>query len=193
MEEVKKQFILLCSLLIVLAIFVFVYKSDVCWNFAKGLPLHTNSGNCVHVNDRICLAEDAGLRVNYYEASSLCSKRGMYLPTLEDAWEIWIASENCQRTFASNQDVPRGKNYFKHDCGENSCTVPAKSIVNYCAESKIKFPLASQYKNGSFWLRDKSVNNQHYGVNFYSGRVGDYDDNNKSLGVRCVTYLNKKG
>jgi hypothetical protein len=191
-EEFKKQFVLLGILIFTLLLFVMVYKLDYFWNIARHFPLHTNSGNCIYINDRICLAEDSGLRVNYYEASSLCSKRGMYLPTLDDAWEIWIASENCQRDFDSNHEVPRGKEAFKKSCGDISCTVPAKNIKNYYLPSQIKFPLSSQYKNGSFWLRNKAYGRQHYGINYYSGSVGDYHDDVKTLGVRCVSYKHLK-
>lgn len=188
MEEVKKQFVLLFGLLTIIFVLVFIYKSDIFWNLSEGLPLHTNSGKCIFISDRVCLAEDAGLRLNYYQASSLCSKRGMSLPTLDDAWDIWIASENCQRAFASNQEVAKNKNYFKRDCGEDFCNTSAKNVKNYCVESKIKFPLSSQYKNGSFWLKDGADEGEHYAVNYYSGKVGAYKDNTSDFGVRCVAY-----
>lgn len=187
MDELKKQFILIISLVIALFIAILFYKSDFMWNFGKGLPLHTNSGKCIKISNTICLSEDAGLRTTYYEASSICSKRGMKLPTLDNVWEIWISSENCHRKFASNDILPVDKNAFIGACTEDICHSPAEKIKKYCkSEFTIKFPFSSQYKNGSYWVKDKAGENIHYTINYSTGIVGKSPDNEKEHGVRCV-------
>ena len=188
MEEFKKQLIFLGIFVLFLFAGVLLYKSDMFWNISKGLPLHTNSGNCVKLAEGICLAEDAGLRLSYYEASSLCSKRGMSLPTKEDAWTVWINSENCHRIFASNVKVPKDKNSFTSVCNSDDCIEQAINIKKYCSPvSKIKFPLASQYYKGSFWLRDNAGNDKHYAINYSTGKIRAFQNNKKTLGVRCVS------
>jgi hypothetical protein len=187
LEELKKQIFLLCVLLLLLGIAVVFYKADIFWNVGKGIFLHSNSGNCVKINDKICLSEDSGLRTNYYEASSICSKRGMRLPTQDEAWQIWISSENCHRRFAANEILPTNKNAFLGNCSGEICNTFANKINKYCTKDfKIKFPLSSQYKNGSYWLKDKSSENHHYTINYFSGAIGKSNDNDKSFGVRCV-------
>lgn len=187
MDEIKKQLLLLSIFICFLGIFVVLYKSDAFWDIAKGLPLHTNSGNCIRINDKICLSEDAGLRTDYYEASSLCSKRGMKLPTKQDAWDIWINSENCHRTFASNINVAKDQKAFLDNCKDDVCTKPAMDIKKYCSkEPSIKFPRASQYTKGGFWLRDSAEENEHYAINYSTGKITAFKDNTKSLGVRCI-------
>lgn len=187
MEEIKKQLFLLISLIVVLFVIVLVYRSDKFWNIAKGLPFHTNSGSCVEISDKICLSEDSGLRVNYYEASSLCSKRGMKLPSLDDAWEIWTASENCHMFFTSNENVPKNKNSFFNQLTDENPYVPASKIRKYCKTPPIiKFPIASQYKGGNFWLKDGAGAGKHYAINYNSGRVSARENKIKTLGVRCV-------
>lgn len=188
MEESKKQLILLCTFVVIVLIGVVLYKSDRFWNLGKWLPLHTNSGNCVKISDNICLAEDAGLRLNYYEASSLCSKRGMRLPTIEDTWFIWTNSENCHRTFASNLIVPKSKQDFINVCYDDNCIDSANNINKYCSDnSLIKFPIASQYEKGSFWIKDSASEGNHYAINYSTGKVRAFPDDYKNLGVRCVS------
>ena len=187
LEELKFQFKILFTFLVIIFIAVIIYKSDYFWNFAKGFPLHTNSGKCKTLIEGLCLAEDSGLRVNYYSASSLCSKRGMSLPTLEDAWLIWISSENCNRAFSSNELVAKNKKSFLE---KPYNLAPAGSVTKYCLQSSlIKFSASSQYKHGSYWIKDKASDGKHYAINFNTGKVGIYDDNENTLGVRCVTKL----
>lgn len=188
MEEIKKQLTFLCILIVILLIGVVAYKSDYFWNIAKGLPLHTNSGNCVRITDNICLAEDAGLRLSYYEASSLCRKRGMTLPTKEDAWYIWINSENCHRIFAANIHVPKDKNAFTKVCTDDECLVQTNEISKYCSDKLlIKFPRASQYEKGSYWLKDSAGENEHYAINYSTGKIKAFKDTTKTLGARCIS------
>ncbi|MBR6098712.1 hypothetical protein IKP85_03090 [bacterium] len=188
MEEYKRQMILLGIFLILLGFCIILYKSDRFWDLSKGFPLHTNSGNCIKISDDICLAEDAGLRLSYYEASSLCSKRGMKLPSKEDAWTIWINSENCHRIFASNLDVPKNKEAFTSVCNSEDCIEQAINVKKYCSpEFLIKFPIASQYEKGSFWLRDNAGNDKHYAINYSTGVIRAFDSNTKTLGVRCIS------
>ena len=188
MEETKKQFILLCIFIAIVSFVVLLYKSDRFWNLGKRLPLHTNSGNCIKISDNICLAEDAGLRLNYYEASSLCSKRGMRLPTIEDAWVIWTNSENCHRTFASNLAVPKSKQDFINVCTADNCIDDANNVNKYCSsKSLIKFPIASQYEKGSFWIKDSASGGSHYAINYSTGKIRAFLDNQDNLGVRCIS------
>lgn len=187
LEEFRKQLVLLCIFIVILGIFVIVYKSDLFWNFTKGLPLHTNSQNCTKLHGGVCLAEDAGLRVNYYEASSLCRKRGMLLPTMDEAWQIWIDSENCHRAFASNSEIPKNKSAFIKACNDDNCKDFAANIEKYCTQSPlIKFPRASQYSGGFFWLKDRAGEDKHYSMNYSTGEVKATKDLTGSLGVRCV-------
>lgn len=186
MEELKKQLFLLILFVITIGVLVIIYKSDYFWNIARGFPLHTNSQNCTKLNDEICLAEDAGLRLNYYEASSLCRKRGMTLPSREDSWYIWINSENCQRAFASNLEIPQDKTSFINSVENRE--VFASSIANYCAQNSIiKFPRASQYKDGLFWLKDNAGEDKHYAINYSTGKIQAVPNMTKALGVRCVS------
>ena len=188
LEELKKQFKLLCIFIFIVFICVVVYKSDKFWNMGRWLPMHTNSGNCVKISENICLAEDAGLRVNYYEASSICSKRAMSLPTIEDAWIIWTSSENCHRSFASNLSVPKSKHDFISVCTDENCIDNANNIKKYCSDNfVIKFPIASQYEKGSFWIKNSASAGNHYAINYSTGKIGAFTDNNKNLGVRCVS------
>ena len=169
-----------------------VYKSDKFWNIGKGLPLHTNSGNCIKISDTLCLAEDAGLKLTYYEASSLCSKRGMRLPDLSDFWEIWTSSENCHRAFSSNEDVPKNKPVFINIINNEYVYSPANTVPNYCKSPIIKFPAASQYKGGNFWLKVQAGEEKHYTVNYNTAKVTPADSNKKAYGARCVKGLNQK-
>ena len=185
LDELKFQFKILFCFLVIVFITVIIYKSDKFWNFAKGFPLHTNSGKCNTIINDLCLSEDSGLRVNYYSASSLCSKRGMSLPTLEDAWLIWISSENCHRVFASNELIPPDKDDFINHTNK---LAPANRVKKYCLpNSLIKFSASSQYKHGSYWIKDKASNDKHYAINFNTGKVGMYYDYERNLGVRCVS------
>lgn len=187
MEEFKKQLILLSLFTLCLGIFVVIYKSDYFWNFAKGFPLHTNSQNCTKLNSGICLTEDAGLRLDYYEASSLCRKRGMTLPTREDAWLIWTESENCHRAFASNLEVPTDKKSFINACKDEVCKDIALNVKKYCSDNpRLKFPIASQYQGGYFWLKDNVESGSHYSINYSTGHIRSAKDSNNALGVRCV-------
>jgi len=187
LEEIKKQFILLIIFICIVFMLVIIYKSDLFWNLAKGLPLHTNTINCIRINDNICLSEDAGLRLNYYEASSFCSKRGMSLPTIEEAWDIWISSENCHRIFTSNIHVPKDKQAFINMCNNEECLEQADKVNKYCKSNfLIKFPLASQYEKGSYWLRDSAEDNQHYAIKYSTGKIRSFPDDMNNLGVRCV-------
>lgn len=188
MEEVKKQLILLGVLIFILMVFVVIYKSDYFWVLAKGFPLHTNSGNCTQITDNICLSEDSGLKVNYYEASSICSKRGMRLPSREEAWAIWINSENCQRAYASNIEIPKNKKAFISACEDDNCLTFGSKSKNYCSDTpSIKFPIAYQYKGGYFWLKDKADSNRHYVFNYSTGKIKSANNLKKEYGVRCVS------
>ena len=184
---------LIFFLTFILLIILCVYKSDFFWNISKSLPLHTNSGRCIQISDKICLSEDAGLRQNYYEASSLCSKKGMSLPTAQDYWEIWTASENCQRAFSSNEDVPKNKEPFVEKNLNEVVYVPANSVKRYCKEPPIiKFPVASQYKGGMFWLKDSAGDEKHYIINFNNAKFSASDSYLRAYGVRCVKSLSAK-
>ena len=190
MEEYRKQVVLLFSLTFVLIIILFIYKSDAFWHFSKGFPMHTNSGSCLSISENICLSEDAGLKQNYYEASSLCSKRGMSLPTLQDFWEIWTASENCHRAFSSNENVPKSKDAFVNPGENGNLYVPANSIKKYCKEKPIiKFPAASQYKGGMFWLKNSAGDNKHFLINYSSAKMIPSGSYSRYYGVRCIRNM----
>ena len=187
MEEYKKQMVLLCVFIVILGIFLIIYKSDLFLNFAQGLPLHSDSQNCIKLNSGVCLSEDAGLRVNYYEASSYCRKKGMRLPSREDAWLIWTDSENCHRAFASNLEIPKDKIAFINSCEEDECIAFASNIKSYCTiKPSIKFPRASQYQNGLFWLKDSAGEGKHYAINYSTGRIYSVKDTEDVLGIRCI-------
>ncbi len=192
MEEFKRQFILLGILILTLFVLVVVYKSDSFWRLAKKLPLTINNRHCISLYSGLCLSEDAGLRLTYNEASAYCSKRGMRLPTRDDAWSVWISSENCHRVFAMNMNVPKSKQAFIDNCKiPDECVAAASRVSNYCIKSpKIKFPLASQYDNGNFWLSDKFAIGEHYSINYSTGKIDRYSDDTKTLGVRCISYEN---
>ena len=185
MVEIKKQIYLLFFFIAILLVVLFIYKSERFINIV--LPFNGVSRLCTNITEKLCLSEDFGIRLNYYEASTYCSKRGMALPTREDAWEIWIKSENCLRAFSSNEDVPKNKQAFLSQYSNEYPFTPSKNIDNYCSKnSSIKFPIASQYKNGLFWLKDNAGENNHYAINYYNGRLSIREDNTKTLGVRCV-------
>ena len=102
-------------------------------------------------------------------------------------WEIWIKSENCLRAFSSNEDVPKNKKAFLSQYSEEYPFTPSKNINIYCSKNpSIKFPIASQYRNGLFWLKDNAGANNHYSINYYNGRLSIREDTMKTLGVRCV-------
>ncbi len=160
-----------------------------------GVILHSKFGFVSFKNDdctlipykngkQICLGQDAGMKANFETASAYCEKMNMRLPTREEAWYIWVASENCQRAFASGGTVSKNISYFIYYPDEK---VQAISVKNYCNEmSSIKFSQALQYNKGYFWLNDSAGGKLHYSVNYASGSVEIYKDKTPSLGVRCV-------
>ena len=182
MEELKSQIRFLCILMVLLSLIIVAYKGRTVLKF-----INTPSASCTKITDSICLSEDFGLRTNYYEASTICSKNGMRLPTLDDAWEIWTTSENCIRAFAANEELYKDKKAFTQNCNDSGCTAPAQTIKNYCAElSFIKFPMSSQYNHGSFWLKNSASEDKHYTINYFSGKISPQKNNTKSFGVRCI-------
>lgn len=135
-------------------------------------------------NKTLCLGQDAGLKANYEAAANYCVKRNMELPTREDAWYAWIASENCQRAFASGGNVSKNKNYFIYYPSDK---VQSITISNYCNSSpSIKFSQALQYNNGYFWLKDSPGGKLHYAVNYADGTITVFKDKTNTLGIRCV-------
>ena len=112
----------------------------------------------------------------------------MSLPTIEDAWNIWTNSENCHRTFASNLTVPNSKQNFINVCTEDNCIDEASKVKKYCSDSSvIKFPIASQYEKGSFWVKDSASEGMHYAINYSTGKMRTFYDNQNNIGVRCVS------
>lgn len=189
MEELRRQIIFLLVFVLVLSVTMLLYKSVRIRNFFKGDFIQINSSSCVKLSDGICLSEDAGISVDYYSASTYCRKRGMHLPTREEAWTIWINSENCDRVFASNLPVPKDKNAFMKICSDDTedCIIEAMNVPKYCTTSyAIKFPRASQYENGYFWLKDSAESGKHYSINYFTGNIKSTPDINKTLGIRCV-------
>ena len=183
MDEIKRQFTILTVFILFILFLLIIYKI-----------MHSNYFNivkCTPINNEFCLSGDFGKKTNYYQASTLCSKAGMHLPSLDDAWYIWINSENCLRSFSSNELLPLNKDAFVTNCTvPEKCLKSAKYIRNYCSsKSLIKFSKGSQYKYGSFWLKDGKTENHHYGINYSSGRIGEYADNDPSLGVRCIRTI----
>ncbi len=192
MEEYKHQLYLLCLLVMILGIIVFLNKPEVSLFIMKYFPKQYTDEECSFIpyksGERICLGKDAGIKTGYYEASTYCSLRGMDLPTREQAWYVWISSENCQRAFAAGGEIPKDKNQFVNSCYKvDNCKTSSLAIQNYCNQTpSIKFPIASQYYRGNFWLKDSPGDKKHYTINYSTGTVNAYPDDLKKFGVRCV-------
>ena len=108
-------------------------------------------------------------------------------------WEIWIASENCHRAFSSNENVPKSKEAFVNSYNNGNLYVPANSIKKYCKKNPIiKFPAASQYKGGMFWLKDSAGNEKHFLINYNNAKIIPSDSNLKYYGARCVRKIDVK-
>ncbi len=188
MDEYKKLLILVLLLTLFLGSVVLISKPSV---FTL-LPRRFTSDSCSLIpykNDKkLCLGQDAGFKSNYKQASSYCSSIGMQLPSREEAWYVWIASENCSRAFASNGNVAKNKRQFINSCyNTDTCNVQAISIKNYCnANPSMKFSQSLQYIDGNFWLRDSAEESRHYSINYADGIVDAYPDYTKTLGVRCI-------
>lgn len=143
--------------------------------------------SCIKLANGVCLSKDLGRRTDYREASTHCRRRGRTLPTLEDAWYIWISSENCGRAFSSNEYVPKDKKTFLKGKLSEQDIVPANDIPNYCNKvSSIKFPISSQYKGGNYWLNDSAEKGKHFVINYNTGKVSIQPDDSNEFGVRCV-------
>ncbi len=198
MEEYKHQLYLLCLLIIILGVIIFVNKPELSYFIVKHFPKRYADEDCSLIpykpGKQICFGKDAGIRAGYYEASTYCSLRGMELPTREIAWYVWISSENCQRAFAAAGEIPKNKQQFINSCYKtDNCKVSAVKIKNYCSNTPaIKFPIASQYYRGNFWLKDSADNKKHYSVNYSTGTVDAYNNNFDKLGVRCVLVRDVK-
>ncbi len=188
MDEFKKFFYLIIVLVIFLIGIVLRYKYNNVFFKSKHFPNDECSFIPYEDGKKICLGQDAGFKAGYYQASSYCSSLDMSLPTREQAWYIWLSSENCQRLFASNGLVAKNKKQFVDSCYKSpSCKVQSISVKNYCNPSSlIKFSHSLQYHNGYFWLKDSAVDGLHYGINYSEGTIDAFKDNFKSLGVRCV-------
>lgn len=188
MNEYKKLLILVLLLTIFLGSVVLISKPSV----FTILPRRLTADSCSLIpykdGQKLCLGQDAGFKANYKQATTYCSSIGMRLPTREEAWYIWIASENCSRAFASNGNVARNKRQFVNSCyNTETCNVQSISVDNYCnPTSSIKFSQSLQYSDGNFWLLDSAEEFGHYSVNYADGVINAYPDSTKTLGVRCI-------
>ncbi len=185
-ESIKTYAVLTLILTAFLGVLLFLYKTDFVER-AEGL-VTGRSGDCIPIKTRgkkkLCLEEDAGLKTDYSEALEYCRRRGKRLPTREDAWYIWISSENCRRAFASGADVWQNKVQFL----TSGVRVPSVATDNYCRiNSVIKFPMSAQYKQSSFWLGDGKNEKEHYAINYFSATIRSFSDKEEGLGVRCVS------
>ncbi len=188
MEEFKKQ-------IIYVFVFVLIMFCFLGYRAVKNIYIGVgkNSGICIKVSDNLCLSADFGAAEDYYEASTICSQKGMKLPSLSDAWDIWISSENCKRAFSSNEEVPKSKIIFMKPGAEEYPYTPARSINNYCKKiSEIKFPISSQYKGGLYWLKDSAGGDKHYAINYARAVIYSKDNRTKGIGVRCVYSSEQK-
>jgi len=132
----------------------------------------------------LCLGKDAGFKSDFETAEAYCAKLNLRLPSREEAWYIWLASENCHRAFAAGNYLPQNKYSFMNPEIDR---VQAIGIKNYCnPEPSIKFSKSLQYVNGNFWLRDVANGKRHYTVNYNEGDINIYNDNTEALGVRCI-------
>ena len=150
-ENIKTYVILTLILTAFLGVLLLLYKTDFVER-AEGI-ISGRSADCIPIKTagkkKLCMEEDAGLKTDYSEAYEYCTGRGKRLPTREDAWYIWISSENCRRAFASGADVWQNKVQFL----TSGAKVPSVTVDNYCRiNSVIKFPMSAQYKQSSFWL-----------------------------------------
>lgn len=188
MDEYKKLLILVLLLTIFLGSVVLVSKPSI----ITILPRRLTSDSCSIIpyknGKNLCLGQDAGFKSDYKQAESYCTKIGMRLPTREEAWYVWIASENCSRAFASNGNIAKNKQQFINSCyNTDTCTAQAISVKNYCNTTPyIKFSKSLQYSDGNFWLKERTEESGHYSANYADGIINAYPDYVKTLGVRCI-------
>lgn len=188
MEEFKKQIIYVFVFVLIMFCFlgVRVIKN-------KYMGIGKNFSICIKVSDNLCMSADFGPAENYYEASTICRQKGMNLPSLSEAWDIWVSSENCKRAFSSNEEVPKNKTIFMSQNSEEYPYIPANTIKSYCKQiSVIKFPILSQYKGGLYWLKDYAEYDRHYTISYVRAVVHPKDNRTKGIGVRCVYHYEQK-
>ena len=172
-------------LLLTLILFI-VLSGIVLYSRLHSLSLIGDDCSVIPYKDglNLCFGQDAGIKAGYEAASAYCEKYNMQLPTREQAWYAWIASENCQRAFASGGNVSKNKTYFIY---YPAYKVQAITVNNYCNQSpSIKFSQALQYNNGYFWLQDSPGGKLHYAVNYADGTITVFKDKTNTLGIRCV-------
>lgn len=177
--EVKQFLYLTLGLFFILALIV-------CFNKLKFSVFIGDDCTLIPYTDgqAFCFGQDAGIKSGYETAETYCKKRNMELPTREQAWYVWIASENCQRAFASGGTVAKNKDYFINNPSDK---VQAITVANYCNQtSSIKFSQALQYNNGYFWLKESPGGKLHYAVNYADGSISVFKDKINTLGIRCV-------
>lgn len=183
-NEFKKLLILCFFVFLILCGIVLAQRPSIFGGFSKYFLSDECSFLPYKNDERLCLGQDAGVKSDFSSADMYCKKIGMRLSTREEAWYIWIASENCQRAFASNEYVPKNKAQFLNADFE---PVQALGVKNYCNETaSIKFSQAIQYNGGFFWLSDFAGGKRHYAFNYSNGVVKIFKDKTNSLGVRCV-------
>jgi len=183
-DEFKKLIFLCIVLILVLCGIIFLHK----FGSVSFLTKYFKSDECSFIpyknGVRICLGKDAGFKAAYGEASEYCKKLEMRLPTREEAWYVWISSENCQRTYASGSYIAKNKYRFMNPELEK---VQAIEIKNYCNTiPSIKFSQSLQYSGGYFWLGDLAGGKRHYAINYSNGSIKVFKDKTKTLGVRCI-------
>lgn len=188
MNEFKRQLLYIFILLICLLMVVLQVKTSL---FSKILRL-LSTGECSIIpyttGKQLCFGGDVGVKMSYPEAKIYCQRKGMHLPTREEAWYIWISSENCGRYFAAGINVAKDFYQFKTPCNTDvSCKTSSVLVDNYCKPvSIIKFPLATQYKNGNFWLAEENDSKNFYSIDYSTGSLYKTKSQDEAYGVRCV-------
>ncbi len=128
--------------------------------------------------------------MDFDSAESYCKKKGMTLPTREQAWEMWKASSNCKMAMVLNKEIIIDKDRFIKSCHnpKNKCLTKTENVNYSCNyDENLLFLDEKSYRHGNYWLKDKFDKNGHYSVNFITGATNAYADSIKLLGVRCVS------
>ena len=187
MENIRLQITFTLILTLILGAVVWVSRTDIAERVTN---IFTKSPtDCIKIKTgggrSICFGEDAGVKLTYRKAQEYCKKEGKRLPSRENAWYIWISSENCKSAFASGAEVAENREQFVR-----SHKISSFKINNYCrAKSLIKFPISPQYKFGSFWLGGEGPEAKAYAIDYFSGTIRSVLPEEDGFGVRCVTEI----
>ncbi len=150
---------------------------------------NSNGSGMTLLNDSFYVDDRNAGPMDFESAEYYCKRRGMELPTREQAWEMWRASANCKISMVLNNHIIKDKNTFIKSCHnlDKNCLVPSNQVNYFCAPDKdLLFLDEKVFRYGNYWLKDRYDRNGHYSANFINGMTNAYADNIKLLGVRCV-------